>query len=215
MTAVLPAGWTPLPFVPERGVPQQAQARVGGRTVSVILAAVGADLVALLAAPGTVPVVDGSAESAPRLSLVADARAAFTAAPPGVLDAGAVRPYLIVAEAGRLIGSAPVVVGRPLVFATWGTSGAPGRPGVTGTSAAPGASGTPAPAATTGDDVAGPGLRVELLVAELTLAAGSLVGPVAAGSSIVVGVRDRAAGRPRPLLPVTAPEGKPYDLLVQ
>ncbi|MCM2422898.1 MULTISPECIES: hypothetical protein [unclassified Streptomyces] len=180
MTAVLPAAYQPLPFAPARGVPQRLQVQVAGRALTVILVAMTADLVGLLYTARTQVLVDGAADSAPRATSVgADPRAGFTAGPPGALDTAAVRPYLIVADSGRLIGSAPVIVGRPMPFGSTESSG----------------------------------LRVEVLVAELRLAAGSLIGPADVGARIVAGIRDSSAGGLRHLHPAP-PKGNPYDLLV-
>ncbi|NEW69882.1 hypothetical protein [Streptomyces rhizosphaericus] len=181
MTTVLPAGFQPLPFAPARGVPQQIQVQVGSRALTVVLAAIPGDLIGLLSRPRTQVVVDGTREHTPHEGPAPDdPRAAFTAAPPEVLSSVAVRPYLIVVEAGRVIGSAPVIVGRPMAFGSSESSG----------------------------------LVVEVLVARLLLAAGSLIEPADIGSEILAGIRDRGSGSPRPQRPAPPSEGNPYDLLV-
>ncbi|TMV00045.1 hypothetical protein [Streptomyces sp. DASNCL29] len=123
MTHVLPAGFRPLPFNPAGSLPQQVQAQAGGRALSVTLVAMTADLVGTLAPDRTRLVVDGTEEEAPRNTIVDDPRAGFTAAPPQTLGSAAVRPYLVVLDAGRVIGSAPVVIGRPMPFGTSEGSG--------------------------------------------------------------------------------------------
>ncbi|MGW0409760.1 hypothetical protein ACWDZX_00325 [Streptomyces collinus] len=123
MTQVLPAGYSPLPFNPALGLPQQVQVTAGGRSLAVSLVAVTADLVATLTAPPVAPVVDGASEESRRTQSVGDPRAVLAAPPPPALDGSAVRPYLVVVDAGRVLGSAPVVVGRPMVFGTSASSG--------------------------------------------------------------------------------------------
>lgn len=184
MTLVLPAGFRPLPFNAALGLPQQVHVQAGRRALTVTLVALTADIVGALTAEPVRTVTDGAEESAPRGSPIGEdgkgIRAGLTAPPPGALETAAVRPYLVVLEAGRLIGSAPVVVGRPLAF---GSS-------------------------------ADTGLVIEILVAELVLAARALVEPAEVGSRILAGFRERGGGMPLPARPARADEGSPYDLLV-
>ncbi|MFG3497637.1 hypothetical protein [Streptomyces sp. NPDC047928] len=191
MTLVLPAGFRPLPFNAALGLPQQVRVQVGRRALTVTLVALTADIVGALTAEPTRTVVDGAEEFTPREAPDGEegrpdgergngVRTGLTASPPGALDTAAVRPYLVVLEAGRLIGSAPVVVGRPLAF---GSS-------------------------------AGTGLVIEILVAELVLAAGALVEPAEVGSRVLAGFREHGGSAPPPARLVRADEGSPYDLLV-
>ncbi|KOU61522.1 hypothetical protein ADK57_27615 [Streptomyces sp. MMG1533] len=123
MTRVLPTGYSPLPFSPDLGLPQQVQVRASGRSLAVKLVALTADLVATLTAPPTTPVVTDAQEESRRLASLGDPRAALTAPPPPGLDGAAVRPYLVVVDADRVVGSAPVVVGRPMAVGTSADSG--------------------------------------------------------------------------------------------
>lgn len=122
MTRVLPAGYSPLPFNPALGLPQQVQVTAGGRALTVSLVAMTADLVATLTMEPTALVVEGAQEEARRPTSAADARAALAAPPPESSTTAAVRPYVVVVDAGRVIGSAPVVVGRPMPFGTSASS---------------------------------------------------------------------------------------------
>ncbi|MFF0792252.1 hypothetical protein [Streptomyces spiralis] len=184
MTSVLPAGFSPLPFNPARGLPQQVRVTANGRLLSVTLVAMPGDILGPLSLDRTRAVVDGSEEQAPRGASGEDQeedglRAGLTAQPPDALSSAAVRPYLVVVDEGRVIGSAPVVVGRLMAF---GTSPATG-------------------------------LVVEVLVTELRLAAGALVEPGDVGSRIVAGFREAGAGGPPPRSAVPQ-EGNVHDLLV-
>ncbi|MEU2391309.1 hypothetical protein [Streptomyces sp. NPDC007369] len=184
MTLVLPAGFSLLPFNAALGLPQQVHVQAGRRALTVTLVALTADFVGALTAEPTRTVIDGAEESAPRRAPAGGGRegvrTGLTAPAPGALDPAAVRPYLVVLEAGRLIGSAPVVVGRPLSFGSTSETG----------------------------------LVIEILVAELDLAARALVEPADVGSRILAGFRERGGGTPPPTQPVRADEGSPYDLLV-
>lgn len=184
MTSALPAGYSPLPFNPARGLPQQVRVTANGRLLAIILVAMTGDIVGTLALDRTRAVVDGTEEQTPRGAFGVDpdedgVRAGLTAPPPDALGSAAVRPYLVVVDGGRVIGSAPVVVGRPMAF---GTSQATG-------------------------------LVVEVLVTELCLAAGALVEPGDVGSRIVAGFREAGAVGP-PLRPAVPQEGNVHDLLV-
>ncbi len=94
-------------------MPQRVHVRAGRRALTVTLVALTADLVGALTAEPARTVVDGRAESAPRpgppagtppdvwARLREGTRAGLTAPVPGALDSAAVRPYLVVLEAGR------------------------------------------------------------------------------------------------------------------
>ncbi|MFE1438644.1 hypothetical protein [Streptomyces sp. NPDC058739] len=124
MTSALPAGFSPLPFNPARGLPQQVRVTANGRALAVTLVAMTGDIVGTLTLDRTRVVVDGAEEHATRdASREPDVRAGLTARPPDALGSAAVRPYLVVLDGGRVIGSAPVVVGRPMAFGTSQTTG--------------------------------------------------------------------------------------------
>lgn len=57
-------------------------------------------------------------------------------------------------------------------------------------------------------------LLADVLVVELSIAAGSLVVPRDVGTRVVAGIRDRITGVARHERPPAEPEGSPYDLLV-
>ncbi|MEU6273019.1 hypothetical protein ABZ871_11495 [Streptomyces populi] len=119
MTSILPAGFSPLPFNPARGLPQQVRVTANGRALAVTLVAMTADIIGALALERTRVVVDGTAELAPRDASAGEGvRAGLTAQPPDAAGSAAVRPYLVVLDGGQVIGSAPVVVGRPQAFGT-------------------------------------------------------------------------------------------------
>jgi hypothetical protein len=124
VTSVLPAGFSPLPFNAARGLPQQVRVTANGRALAVTLVAMTGDIVGTLVLDRTRVVVDGAEEQAPRdASRERDVRAGLTAQPPDALGSAAVRPYLVVLDGGQVIGSAPVVVGRPMAFGTSQTAG--------------------------------------------------------------------------------------------
>lgn len=119
MTSALPTGFSPLPFNPARGLPQQVRVTANGRALAVILVAMTDDIVGTLTLDRTRVVVDGTAELAPRdASGEEGVRAGLTARPPDAAGSAVVRPYLVVLDGGQVIGSAPVVVGRPMAFGT-------------------------------------------------------------------------------------------------
>jgi hypothetical protein len=177
----LPEGYAEVPLRADGGVPQAASVDLGGRRARVTIAALVPDLAAVLDADPHTVVVDGtdrSSRPADEVDVPADARAWMATPAPTTLSTGAVRLVLAVHVGETLVGAVSPVVGVPVRLAA-------------------------APVGADQDPSTATGLVVEVVVVDLVVAAGNLVGPGRFGSRLVVGARrmDQGVLRARPLPP--------------
>jgi hypothetical protein len=115
----VPAGYTPLPFAPARGVPQTVPFDVGAVRLRLTIVASLTDVPALRSLPATEVLFDGRADERRRpVSVPGDPRARFVAAPPETLAPSVLRPRLVVSDGATTLGSRPILVGTPIVVGT-------------------------------------------------------------------------------------------------
>lgn len=116
----LPEGFSPLPFVAARGIPQTVSHAVGTHRLRVTIVASATDLPALLQSSATQVVVDTVTEGLSRRDgRPVGVRDRFRAAASTTLSAEVIRPILIVRENEVLLGALPA---RPHTLLRFGVT---------------------------------------------------------------------------------------------